>query len=214
MSWIQTSTGSYFDLLEPKPAQVRLEDVARALGRICRFAGHTKKHYSVAEHSVLVAQHAMTLRNYTANSDHRTALFMAGLLHDAHEAFTGDLTSPMKVALDRKLGGNFKGAYDDMIRAVDLAIVEALVPPYNRGPILLRELVHDIMRGDVIKEADLALLNTERAQLLGLPPKPWVQLPLPAFVAIEGWGPEEASERWLALYNTAYLALKESALLS
>lgn len=206
MSWIQTRRGISFELLKPSPVDVDIEDLAWSLGRICRFSGHTSKFYSVAEHSILVAQYALKLRHPSPME--RGVIFMAGLLHDAHEAYAGDLTSPMKVALSCRIDG-FKEAYKELVESIDEAIVTALVPPWKDRKQELRRDVLDHMQGSVIEGADLALLNTERAQLLGPPPKPWVKLPPPAYVHIEGWSPEEASERWLAHWATAQLALAE-----
>jgi len=88
MTWVQTVSGVAFDLLDPTPEMVQLEDIAHALSRIPRFNGHTRSHYSVAEHSVLGC--LLVPRE----------LQTAFLLHDAHEAYIGDLTSPLKAALE------------------------------------------------------------------------------------------------------------------
>lgn len=86
-AWILTYTGVKFDLLNPTPDQVVLEDIAVALSRQARFNGHTKRFYSVAEHSLIGA-------NLLAQSDDEMALEF--LLHDAHEAYIGDMARPLK----------------------------------------------------------------------------------------------------------------------
>lgn len=68
--------------------QVDIRDIRRALSMQCRFYGHLDRFYSVAEHSVLVSEIAERL------GDHEAVL--PALLHDAHEAYTGDLASPQK----------------------------------------------------------------------------------------------------------------------
>ena len=85
--WIQTFSGVAFDLLDPKPEQVRIEDIAHALARLCRYTGHCERYYSVAEHSILVA------------SILPPHLMFEGLMHDAIESYIGDLSSPLKVAM-------------------------------------------------------------------------------------------------------------------
>lgn len=73
----------------PRLNQIDIEDIARALSMTCRFGGHCKKFYSVAEHSVHVADYLRAL------GCENTLVFRA-LLHDAAEAYLGDVPSPMK----------------------------------------------------------------------------------------------------------------------
>lgn len=84
MSWILTYTGRRLDPLAPDPAQIDPLDIAHALANLCRFNGHTKRFYSVAQHSVLVARHVPC------------QFALEGLLHDATEAYIADVTRPVK----------------------------------------------------------------------------------------------------------------------
>lgn len=84
MSWIETYSGKQIDLLHPDPKQFELEDIFRALLNVPRFGGHTKQFYSVAMHSYNVAQ-LLPLE-----------LKFQGLMHDATEAFIGDMPTPFK----------------------------------------------------------------------------------------------------------------------
>lgn len=84
---MQTFTGRVIDLADFTEEDVRLPDISHALSLINRFTGHTKTPYSVAQHCVMVSrivppQHAMW-----------------GLLHDASEAYLGDVASPLKALL-------------------------------------------------------------------------------------------------------------------
>lgn len=91
-------SGTYFDLVDPKPEMVNLEDIAHALSMINRYGGHTCYHYSVAEHSVIMSYIVPPLFAKEA------------LLHDAHEAFVGDMIAPLKAlcpdyaALEQRVG--------------------------------------------------------------------------------------------------------------
>jgi hypothetical protein len=85
--WIQTFSGLAFWPLDPKPEHVRIADIAHALSMKCRYNGHTRKFYSVAEHSVLVSRHV----------PEEDALW--ALLHDASEAYLPDVARPIKAAM-------------------------------------------------------------------------------------------------------------------
>jgi len=86
-AWIQTISGRKFPLAEPDPNQIDIEDIAHALSMLCRFNGHCTQFYSVAEHSMHVS--------HEISND----LALAGLLHDAAEAYLGDVPSPLKKEL-------------------------------------------------------------------------------------------------------------------
>ncbi len=83
-AWMQTQSGKRFYPLDPKPSEVHIEDIAHALSNLSRFNGHTKKFYSVAQHSCLVHDYM------PAN------LKKLGLMHDATEAYIGDMIRPIK----------------------------------------------------------------------------------------------------------------------
>ena len=79
-----TYTGKLVDLQNPERASIDIEDIAHALSQLCRFAGHTNRFYSVAQHSIIVAQ----------NVSPQHTLY--GLLHDAAEAYMVDMPKPLK----------------------------------------------------------------------------------------------------------------------
>lgn len=88
---IQTYSGLYFDVLDPQESLVRLEDIAHSLSNTCRFNGHCRNFYCVAQHSILVA----FLLSYDMNVNDPNIL-LAAMLHDAHEAYLGDMVRPIK----------------------------------------------------------------------------------------------------------------------
>jgi hypothetical protein len=86
--YMLTASGKHFDLLDPKPEQVDHHDIFAAISKLCRFTGHCIETYTVGQHSLLV----MSL----VPPEFR----LEALMHDAAEAYTGDVGTPMKVALE------------------------------------------------------------------------------------------------------------------
>lgn len=86
---IRTFTGLYVNPLQLRPEDIDHRDLAHHLSLICRYTGACPEHYSVAQHSVFVAE-----RMWVRYGDPQAA--MAGLLHDAAEAYFNDIASPVK----------------------------------------------------------------------------------------------------------------------
>jgi hypothetical protein len=89
---IATYTGLEVFPFDPRKEQICLEDIGHALAMKCRFTGHTRVHYSVAQHSVLTAQLAQ-IRKFPLEVQKQA------LLHDASEAYFPDVASPLKKSL-------------------------------------------------------------------------------------------------------------------
>lgn len=101
--WIQTFTGRRFTPTNPNPDAIVIQDIAHALSMQCRFSGHIKKFYSVAQHSVLVS--------YLCDS----ADALWGLLHDSSEAYLLDLPAPLKRS---GFFDNFKETENILMKAI------------------------------------------------------------------------------------------------
>lgn len=84
MTWIQTYTNKAFDYESFDPDAVCIEDIAHALSQLCRFTGHTRKFYSVAEHCFRVSRAVLP------------GFALEGLMHDASEAYLMDVAAPLK----------------------------------------------------------------------------------------------------------------------
>ena len=90
-SWMQLASGRAFYPLDPRPEEIHIEDIASALSKMCRYGGHCKRFYSVAEHCVLMAHAAPD------------GMHLAALLHDASEAYLSDVIRPIKSHLTNYL---------------------------------------------------------------------------------------------------------------
>ncbi len=143
--WIQTFSGLAFDLAEPTPDMVAVEDIAHSLSLLCRYTGHCAWFYSVAQHSILVSE-------IVAATEPRLAL--AALLHDAEEAYVGDWSSPLKAVI--RSGASYA-----------LNAERAARSAVERRFGLTLELAD---RG-TIKAADLVALVTEKRDLFGPAPR-------------------------------------------
>lgn len=127
----------YMDLLNPNPAEIHLADIARALSRIARFNGMTTAFYSVAEHCVNCL--ALARRDPLGG----TALFRAVLMHDAAEAYLGDVTSPLKAHLPD-------------YRAIERRMEAAVAERFGLSPVFT----------DWVKRFDMAMLAAEQRDLM------------------------------------------------
>jgi len=134
VSEILLNNGEYFDFINPGESKFDIYVIASALSKLCRFNGQCEPFYSVAQHSVLVS-HIVPKE-----------LAFQGLMHDAHEAFVGDMTTMLK-----RLIPEYK-VFED--------IAAAEVRKRFGIPFDLHEDVHN---------ADMINLMTERHQLL--PPR-------------------------------------------
>ncbi len=166
---IITRSGKYFDFLNPTADQIDINDIAWGLANTCRFGGQCLQFYSVAQHSVHVAS--------IVPPEH----YSEALMHDAAEAYAGDIVRPLKQLLP------------------DFKIVEDRIERVIADKYGLRFPWHD-----QIKHADLRLLRTEQRDLTAARDHHWKSLdqydPLP--YTINPLGPDHAAELFMHCFNT------------
>jgi hypothetical protein len=156
--WMQTKSGRAFPLVDPEPSDVHWPDVCYGLAHNNRYAGHAGA-YSVAQHSILVAN--------ALPKEYR----LYGLLHDAHEAFIGDITRPVNKAIihlaNRMCGDHVAADVEDVLTDLKYGIDKAIFAKAGLNPIPsqeIREMVH---------VADVRTLAAEVRDLLAPAPAPW-----------------------------------------
>ncbi len=183
--WQQTFTGRQFWPCDPRAEDVALDDIAHALSLQCRFAGHCRAFYSVAEHSVRVSR-VVWLSAYDAGMTgaQTTLLALAGLLHDASEAYCIDVPRPLKPFLQ---------GYREIERGVAAAIAERF------------GFAAHVFDHPLIKRADEVLLMTEKRDLLGPSPAPWTFAQgvdaTPLDERIAPWAPADAEMEFHARFR-------------
>lgn len=128
--WILTHSGIEFHLNDPKPGLVQLGDIAHNLARIRRFNGATSANCSVALHSVIISH--LVPQRYKVGA----------FLHDAAEAYIGDIIGPVKWMLG------------EPIKRIENKILEVIFDRFNVSPVY--------MSSSTIKHADLSCLRYER----------------------------------------------------
>lgn len=179
------STGHDIDLAWPDLTHMGIEQAAHALSQINRFTGHTTRALSVAEHSLMVCD--ILQRHFQQTNP---AVLLAGLLHDVHEALTGDVITPMKALL----GGDWMVAENRIQRQVLKHF--GVWTAYSTNFLL-------------IGQADKHALSAEREQLLPLGQTWPVQISYPAlFWCVYPTSPSKTADDWRAAFIARFHELR------
>lgn len=172
---IETSSGKTFDFANIRAEDIRIQDIARSLAKQCRYTGHCNQFYSVAEHCIKLA-----VWLYNECGDEEVALHM--LLHDASEAYVGDVSSPLKRLIPE-------------YKAIENEIHEVICFKFG--------LQHPFP--DWVKELDLRILLNEKEALFPNSRYKWgvehLNYERLNGVEIQCMNPETAAIAYLGLYN-------------
>jgi hypothetical protein len=174
--YICTHSGVQFYPLDPEPGAIRIEDIAHALARISRFNGHTSGDYAYS-----VAQHSVVVSTLVGLTDPDQAL--VGLLHDAEEAYLGDIARPLKELPE----------YDE-IRQCGERLRERIFRQFGLEPLL----------SAAVKAADQQALATEIRDFM--PAKPviwgkWLVDVEPMALQLTAWQPRFAEKMFLCHFS-------------
>lgn len=171
--WIQTFTRRRFWPLDPRAEDVTIADIAHALSNTCRFGGHTRDFYSVAQHCGVVSS--------LVADDPR--LRLPALLHDAAEAYLCDMPRPIK-----------RQPEFAELKKIEARIEVVIAEKFGIDPAMLHH--------PDIKKADLVALATEARDLMDVTPNPgetWGLEP-PAPFKIAPMDPKSAKSEFLAAF--------------
>lgn len=167
---IKLLNGKYLDLLNPDPVVIDLPTIATVLGRICRFGGHSPRFYSVAEHCVQMTR--LATKQGIKNPALRSIL-----LHDAAEAYIGDVTKPLKNLLTE-------------YHAIETNVEEAIAEHFGCDFAEHRA---------VIKTYDRAMLSIEKQQLWPDDAERWEGFSNVDSdgIKLQYWSPEQAARMFV-----------------
>jgi uncharacterized protein len=174
---IALPSGGYFKFLEPETSDFTIEDIAHNLSHIARYNGAARYHYSVALHSVNVSRLVPEEFAFEA------------LMHDAAEAFFGDMTSPLK---------RLCGDYCKLLEAGEAEVAKRFNLPFPHSP--------------EVKHADMQALWAEKSHLIPTADNhpraawpEWDDYTLPRevlkYVVLVEMNPWEAKRRFLDRYS-------------
>lgn len=139
-----TYSGRLFSPLAPKPEDISILDIAHGLANVCRYGGQCKTFYSVAQHSVLVAK-------YVSSKNAKW-----GLLHDASEAYIGDIIHPLKVTEQY-----------DTYREIEDRLMAVICERFDL----------ELEQPEEVKEYDLIVRATEMRDFGSIPEEFWIDEP-------------------------------------
>ncbi len=182
--WMQTAHGRVAWPLDPRPEDIYIDDIATALARQCRYAGHIRgdvEHYSVAQHSVLISDYVIDGMLGFGNETARE-LALWGLLHDASEAYLVDVPRPIKGDL---IG--YKDIEDRLMRCIAKRFGLPLIMPAY------------------IKRLDNAILANEKRDVMAPAPRDWAltEPPIPG-IEIGGWCWRKARYEFMKRFHALY----------
>lgn len=203
---LYTFTGKHLDLLTLKEDDIDVEDIAHALSMQCRYNGHIRKFYSVAEHCVLLSRYVLS-HPIHGKASYANQLAAVMLMHDASEAYIGDMVYHLKKSMYA-----FEVLEEfilDKVRhtfTVDFSLEDGKIEgkAYLQKPyLILEQLVHALDRSASVDEMD-------EMHPGGVDPVLYEMGCKPLGLKFHYWTPEQAKKEFLDMYNQ--LGIKKETL--
>lgn len=167
---MQTFTGKQFYPTRPRIEDIDIRDIAHALSLTCRYGGHVDRFYSVAEHCILMS--------LCVPPEYR----LWALLHDATEAYVGDMVRPLKYQPGM-----------EVYRETEDCLMSLIAEKYG---------LDGYQMPAEVKEADNRILLNERRTLMGATPAAWAVEGLePLPISVVGMQPRQAEIMYLTHFD-------------
>jgi len=183
--WIQTYTGRQYFPTNPHPDMICVEDIAHALANICRYTGHCRRFYSVAQHSCWVSDNVHQVTPFNEDPRSPKELKRWGLMHDAAEAYLSDVSGPIKGLL-----AGYKEL--EVLNLTVIAGVFGLEMPIPES----------------VKRYDMIALATERRDIMLATDHEWKFLTEQRVEAINTpivpWTPERAEDEFMVRFRRLF----------
>ena len=179
--FIVVHTGIKFYPFDPSPEMVDIQDIAHSLSRECRYNGHPDEHYSVAQHSVLMAE---KLVDQFYLEEAPPEVKMKALLHDAAETYVGDMPGPVKEVI----GGE--------IKKIEEKILEVILEKYDLS-------TEGSLLPSSVETADKQILKLEREYIMKDSTHSWrlEDLDLHVEFEINPWSFEKSKKEFLSCFH-------------
>jgi len=204
---LETVSGKFVDLLEPDPSDICINDIAWAVSRLARFNGHTVNliPYSVAQHSIVVAKESARIAEeklgdyleYRRTPQAHARIILLGLLHDASEAYTGDVSGPLKKIPEFRV----------VIKKLEHKIQDAIYQALDLEPPTEDEEL-------IIKEGDMIAQRIEAYNFMVSRGQNWTNMPEVTILKLQEFQmpmpSPEVYEWFLEVFNEQYAILTGS----
>lgn len=156
---IRTITGKKFNLFEPTPDMIAIDDIAYGLANKGHFSGFSPRYFSIAEHCIMVCDEFSLWHDAAPDS-----LKLLALLHDAAEAYIGDMVKPLKVRMP-----DFVAVENRIMQAIceRFGMDLSLMPQIKPADVLIQDIEYNaFFHGSQVEFSRISYLDPEQARIV------------------------------------------------